>query len=196
MRQMDVTFEKDCTVWTWSEDIWHTLTHLLSPAGRLGLLLTAVGSCCLGTAVEVLAVIGGSFWPFCRLWASVSGWLLLWLARLRIRDMLISIHGHIMFCCFYWTDPMRSVFHLVGTWDTTALRHTSTQETHEAPVNECEKAEKLLITRKLNRVIRVTTNKPAHEVFISFRLSHLFLTQPLLTGLKCLKHTDHFQTAH
>lgn len=39
---------------------------LLSPAGRLGLLLSAVAPCCFFVGVEVLVAIGGSFWPFCR----------------------------------------------------------------------------------------------------------------------------------
>lgn len=69
------------------EGLSHThFTHLLSPAGRLGLLLSAVGSCCFFSGVEVLADIWGSFWPFCRLWLSVSAWLLLWLAKLRVRN--------------------------------------------------------------------------------------------------------------
>lgn len=45
---------------------------LRSPEGRLGLLLSAVRSCCFLTGVEVLAGIEGGFWPFCRLWPNIS----------------------------------------------------------------------------------------------------------------------------
>lgn len=70
----------------WTKLPSHTFTHLLFPAGWLGLLLSVLDSC--SCFLGVGALVGVSFWLFGRLWLSVSGWLLLWLTKLKVRNML------------------------------------------------------------------------------------------------------------